>query len=173
MSFLDDIFAKLEASNDLVVLEEIRDGKFVSVTGRELLDLVGKARTFLASRRLAKGDRCGLLAPNSIRWVAMDLAIMAEGLIVVPLYSRQAAEELVEMMKDCEPSLLICADNELHNAIVSHWPEAPAQCLFDEVFSADCSADATRAASSSNPDPVALIYTSGTSGLAKGVILTA
>ena len=49
-----------------------------------------KARTFIASKGLKRGDRCGLLAANSIRWVAMDLALMAEGLIVVPLYSRQA-----------------------------------------------------------------------------------
>ena len=34
---------------------------------------------------LKKGDRCALLAPNSIRWVALDLALMAEGIIVVPL----------------------------------------------------------------------------------------
>ncbi len=74
------------------------------MTGGELLELVRKARTFIASKRLKKGERCGLLAANSIRWVAMDLALMAEGLIVVPLYSRQAPAELVAMMKDCTPS---------------------------------------------------------------------
>jgi long-chain acyl-CoA synthetase len=173
MSFLDDIFEKLEASKDLVVLEEIRDGRFLSVTGRELLDLVAKARAFLASRRLTKGDRCGLLAPNSIRWVAIDLAIMAEGLIVVPLYSRQAPEELVEVMKDCAPSLLICADDELRKGIVSHWPGAPPQCLFEDVFGGNSSSSSVKAAATADADPVALIYTSGTSGMAKGVILTA
>jgi long-chain acyl-CoA synthetase len=173
MSFLDDILEKLEASKDLVVLEEIRDGRFLSVAGRELLDLVGKARTFLASRRLAKGDRCGLLAPNSVRWVAMDLAIMAEGLIVVPLYSRQAPEELVEVMKDCAPSLLICADDELRKGIVSHWPGAPPQSLFEDVFGGNSSSSSVKAAATADADPVALVYTSGTSGVAKGVILTA
>jgi len=173
MSFFDDIFAKLEASNDLVVLEEIRDGRFLSVTGRELLDLVAKARAFLASRRLTKGDRCGLLAPNSIRWVAIDLAIMAEGLIVVPLYSRQAPEELVEVMKDCAPSLLICADDELRKGIVSHWPGAPPQSLFEDVFGGNSSSSSVKAAATADADPVALVYTSGTSGVAKGVILTA
>jgi hypothetical protein len=46
------------------------------------------------------GDRCALLAHNSMQWVAMDLAAMAEGLTVVPLYARQSPAELVAMMKD-------------------------------------------------------------------------
>ena len=56
---------------------------------------VAQARSFLRSRGLKKGDRCALLAHNGIDWVALDLAIMAEGLIVVPLYARQAPAELV------------------------------------------------------------------------------
>ncbi len=175
MNFLTDIFARLEASKDLIALEEIRDSKFVSVTGREVLNLVSKARAFLATRGLAKGDRCGLLAPNSIRWVAMDLAIMAEGLIVVPLYSRQAPEELVEMMKDCAPSLLICADAELQKGIASRWQDAPAQHLFDEVFDTkNTRTDFAKVSTTvAETDAVTLIYTSGTSGVAKGVVLTA
>src|SRR5271169_1543464 len=105
MPFVGDIFSQLKATADAKVLLEIRDGQVTGVTGGELLELVRKARTFLAAKGLKKGDRCGLLAANSIRWVAMDLAAMAEGLIVVPLYSRQAPAELVAMMKDCTPSL--------------------------------------------------------------------
>ena len=104
MPFVGDIFAQLKAASNTVVLQEIRDGQISGVTGAELLELVRKARTFLASKGLNKGDRCGLLAANSIRWIAMDLAAMAEGLIVVPLYFRQAPAELVAMMKDSTPS---------------------------------------------------------------------
>jgi long-chain acyl-CoA synthetase len=106
------------------LLAEIRDGEVTGVTGSELLELIRKARTFLASKGLKKGDRCGLLAANSIRWVAMDLALMAEGLIVVPLYSRQAPAELVAMMKDSTPSLVCCGDAALRDAIRQNWPEA-------------------------------------------------
>ena len=90
MPFVGEIFAQLKASAKTPVLQEIRDGEVTGVTGDEFLELVRKARTFLASKGLKKGDRCGLLAANSIRWIAMDLAAMAEGLIVVPLYFRQA-----------------------------------------------------------------------------------
>ena len=100
MPFVGEIFAQLKAAANTPVLQEIRDGQVTGVTGDEFLELIRKARTFLASKGLKKGDRCGLLAANSIRWIAVDLAAMAEGLIVVPLYFRQAPAELVAMMKD-------------------------------------------------------------------------
>src|SRR5580704_14868099 len=106
MSFIEEIFTELRAAASTRVLQEIRDGQVTGVTGDELLELIRKARTFVASKGLHKGHRCGVLAVNSIRWIALDLAAMAEGLIVVPLYSRQAAPELIAMMKDSTPSLV-------------------------------------------------------------------
>ena len=73
---------------------EVRDGKIISVTGGEFLAMIAQARGFLAARGLKRGDRCALLAPNSVRWAALDLAMMAEGLIVVPLDPRQVGSEL-------------------------------------------------------------------------------
>src|SRR5579859_7441591 len=113
MPFVGDIFSQLKAGASTPVLQEIRDGQITGVTGAELLELVRKARTFLVSKQLRKGDRCGLLAANSIRWIALDLAAMAEGLIVVPLYSRQASSELVAIRKDSAPALVCCGDAHL------------------------------------------------------------
>ena len=171
MNFLQQIFAKLEAVPDLPLLVELSDASGVKTTGKDLLNRVAQARDFLVNKRLRRGDRVALLAANSIDWVAADLAIMAEGLIVVPLYSRQAATELVAMMKDCSPSLIICGDATLRDGILESWPEAPEQALFGEVFRAGIS---RAGAPAQEPlDPVAIIYTSGTSGEAKGVVLTA
>jgi len=170
MSVVEDIFARLERT-DRPVLQEIRDTDIISVTGRELLELVGKARGFFSTRGLKKGDRCALLAHNSIRWVAMDLAMMAEGVIAVPLYARQSPAELVAMMKDCSPSLICCGDDNLRMGIVEPWPEGPNQYLFDQIFaSAGSDREKIQLADS---DPVTIIYTSGTSGEAKGVVLNA
>jgi long-chain acyl-CoA synthetase len=171
-TFIGEILSQLREAGNTRVLAEIRDGQITGVSGNELLELVRGARSFIASKNLKKGDRVGLLAPNSIRWVAVDLALMAEGLIVVPLYSRQAPVELVAMMKDSTSSVLCCADASLRDGITETWPEAPPQILFDEIFSAleDIKLSAPQAQSDT---PVTIIYTSGTSGEAKGVVLTA
>src|SRR5271170_2209211 len=106
MTFLESIFERLQQAGVSPVLREIRHGKLNSVSGDELLSMVQEARNFLIARGMKKGDRCALLASNSIRWVALDLAMMAEEVIVVPLYSRQAPAELVAMMKDSSPARL-------------------------------------------------------------------
>jgi long-chain acyl-CoA synthetase len=171
MSFVEEIFAQLKAAANTPMLQEIRDGQVTGVSGGELLELIRKARTFLASKGLHKGDRCGLLAANSIRWMAVDLAAVAEGLIVVPLYSRQAPSELVAMMKDSTPSLVCCADTILRDGIQQNWPAAPPHFLFDEIF-AGSGGVVLEPPQVRDEDPVAIIYTSGTSGEAKGVVLT-
>lgn len=171
MSFLEDIFVQIEKAGNRSVLEEIRDGKITPVAGHELLAMVAQARAFLTSRGLRKGDRCALLAHNGICWVAMDLAMMAENLIVVPLYSRHAPADLVAIMKDCSPSLICCGDSSLRDGIRQNWPGAPDQYLFEQIFAGSTTvASKTQIADS---DPVSIIYTSGTSGEAKGVVLTA
>lgn len=172
MPFVGDIFSQLNAASNTTVLQEIRDGQLTAVTGAELLELVRKARTFFATRGLKKGDRCGLLAPNSIRWIAVDLAATAEGLIVVPLYFRQAPTELVAMMNDSSPSLICCGDADLRNGIQQAWPEAPQHFLFDEILNG-MEGVALDRPQVRGEDPVTIIYTSGTSGEAKGVVLTA
>jgi long-chain acyl-CoA synthetase len=202
MNFLENIFQRLAQDPDRAALREVRGGAFTTASAGELLRLIGAARVLLRARGLKPGDRCALLAHNSIRWVAMDLAILAEGLIAVPLYARQAPAELAGMMKDCSPTLLVCGDNALSDAIASVWPEAPPSATFDEIFSgvhveagdspahplADkkgivipSGARPSEAGSAESrdlglvflkeSDPVAIIYTSGTSGEPKGVVL--
>ena len=171
MTFLENIFASLERSGDAVVLQELRDGQAVSLTARQLLAQVLVARAYLRRLRLKKGDRCALLAHNSMQWVAMDLAAMAEGLTVVPLYARQAPSELVAMMKDCWPSVIACGEQSLADAIVEAWPEAPPHFCFENVFTAGRGPVESPALVVGEEDVVTIIYTSGTSGEAKGVML--
>jgi long-chain acyl-CoA synthetase len=173
MSFLEQILASLEGSGDTVVLQEMRDGQAVPLTARQLLAQVLVARAYLRRLRLKKGDRCALLAHNSMRWVAMDLAIMAEGATVVPLYARQAPAELVAMMKDCWPSVIACGEQSLADAIVEAWPEAPPHFCFENVFTAGREPAENPALTVAEEDVVTIIYTSGTSGEAKGVMLNA
>ena len=176
-NFLDHIFAQLQRSAGRVVLREIHGQQFVSVTGKELLEQVRQIRGYLRSARLKPGDRCALLAPNSIRWAAFDLALMAEGLIVVPLYHRQSPDELVALMTDSQPKLLFTNDSSLADAVTQAGRDdsLPRRVLFDEVMQERVAT--TQVADTPNArqdaDLVTIIYTSGTSGEAKGVCLTA
>ncbi|MBV9609516.1 MAG: AMP-binding protein [Acidobacteria bacterium] len=173
MSFLDQIFSNL-ATAHRPVLRQFENDRIVSDRGAEILKLVRVARAFIAQAGLKKGDRCALLAANSIRWAALDLALMAQGVIVVPLYSRQSPIELAGMIRDCSPALLFCGDAALRDAITAAAPDAPPIVLFEEVFVRNAAQhpDDTPLAVQ-NEDPVTIIYTSGTSGEPKGVVLNA
>jgi long-chain acyl-CoA synthetase len=178
VDFLENIFSNLERASGQAVLQEARSEGAVQVTGAELRAQVETARAFLRSAGLRKGDRCVLLARNSIRWVALDLALMAEGAVVVPLYARQAVAELVGMMRDAGPRLICAGDASLAEAVRGAWPASasavPPIALFDEIFGSAQSAQAPTIATPvnlSDADPVTIIYTSGTSGEPKGVVL--
>ena len=176
-NFLEDIFAQLQRADSRVVLREIHGEQFVSVSGKELLEQVQRVRLHLRRAGLQPGERCALLAPNSVRWVAFNLALLAEGIIVVPLYARQAPAELAAMMTDCLPRFLFASDVSLGEAVAKalppQWSSARRLVLFDEVLQ--------EAAAETPPielpiprqdaDLVTIIYTSGTSGEPKGVCL--
>jgi len=171
MTFLERIFAHLERCGSAPVLAEIRDGRSETVSAAELLSLTRRARTFLHARELNPGDRCALIAPNSIHWAALDLAMMAEGMVVIPLYTRQAPTELVAMLQDAMPARIFCSDAALASQIQQLWPDAPHITLTDSIFTGE-TADLPPPFRGNDSDAVTIIYTSGTSGEPKGVILS-
>jgi long-chain acyl-CoA synthetase len=173
--FLEAIFDNLTRAASRSVLRELHSSGPVEAAGSDLLALVRTARLFVSSKGLRKGDRCAILAANSIRWAALDLALMSEGVIVVPLYARQAPLELAAMMKDCTPARICSGDEALRQSIMQAWPEAPPVSTFDEVFEGRPEAPGRPPLAPpplASSDPVTIIYTSGTSGEPKGVVLT-
>jgi long-chain acyl-CoA synthetase len=168
-NFLENAIARLEKAGDGVVLREVRGAQFVDLSAKQLLEQVSRVRGYLRELGLQSGDRCALLGPNSMEWVAVDLALMAEGAIVVPLYARQAAGELAGMMKDCGARFLFVSDAALGESVAQVWKEAPRRILFSEAL------NGRSVTAGPNPrkdeDLVTIIYTSGTSGAPKGVCL--
>ena len=169
LNFLETILASARRVGDRPLTIEIHGKERRPTTGAELLALVARARGHLRASGVKPGDRVALLAPNSSRWVAADLAILAEGAIVVPLYSRQDPRELAVMVRDCAPALVLASDAALADALASAWPEHCPIALFDLAFAAAPLDEPPHALA--DADPVTIIYTSGTSGEPKGVVL--
>ena len=172
-NFLENVFDQLHKAADRVVMREVRGAEFVSVSGRELLDQVAHMRAYLRQNGLQPHDRCTLLGPNSIQWTALDLALMAEGAIVVPLYSRQSSAELAIMMKDCRPRFFFVSEAAYGDGVAQAWNEAPRHVLFAEVVRQIPSGKGIYGPPNprNDDDLVTIIYTSGTSGEPKGVCL--
>ena len=170
MNFLERIFDNLRDKPERTKLIEVQGTRLQGTDGAGILDLIGRARAFIDAAGVEPGDRVALLAPNSTRWVAADLAIVASGAIVVPLYDRQDPGELAKMLRSAEPKLLIAATDELRKSIEAAWPEHAKTAVFDEVFDEKPSEKGVHELAAD--DTVALIYTSGTSGEPKGVMLS-
>ena len=123
MSFLATIHENLETASAQDALLEVVESGFNHVSRAQLSDLISRARNTLSSMGVKPGDRVALLGGNSAKWVAADLAILSEGATMVPLYVRQSGAEMAHAMSDCEPSAVICADDELASTLKQAWPE--------------------------------------------------
>src|SRR5262245_28154974 len=107
MSFVDTLFDRIAEAGTTPLVVEMHGTVEVPATGADLMDRIARARGGLRNRGVVAGDTVVLLAANSAAWVATDLAILAEGAVVVPLYARQAVGELVEMIRDAGPRLVL------------------------------------------------------------------
>ena len=187
MNFLERIFDNLKEQPERAKLIEVRGTSLQGTDGAGVLELVGRARASIEDAGIEPGDRVALLAPNTTRWVAADLAILASGATVVPLYDRQDPKELAVMMRSAVPRLLLAATRELAEPLVDAWAEGedlPEDATFEAKAEAvGCTVLDFEALFSPAPstkglhprgedDTVAIIYTSGTSGEPKGVMLS-
>lgn len=172
MSFLERIFENLRQQPERAKLVEVRGTSLQGTDGAGILELIGRARAAIEQAGLQPGDRVALLGPNSTRWVAADLAALASGGIVVPLYDRQDPKELALMLRSAEPRLLLASTKELAAPVMAAWGEGTGCTVldFEALFQpAPITKDPHRFA---EDDTVAMIYTSGTSGEPKGVMLS-
>ncbi len=106
MSLVGGWLSNLRAKPDRSFVQEARAGALWASTGEDLLARVQNARAAIRAQGLHPGDRCALLAANSIEWVAADLALMAEGIVVVPLYARARPSEITQILRDAQVSRL-------------------------------------------------------------------
>lgn len=170
MSALETIFDHLALRPETPLFHEVQGSHLQTTKRGAFLTLVSKARRFIIDAGIRKGDRVGLLAPNSTHWAAIDLALLSHGAISVPLYSRQNPAELASMLRDCGATFLIGGTPELVEGVRKNWPACCRTALFSDLLASETT-DEKPVVLEEN-DPITIIYTSGTSGEPKGAILT-
>lgn len=171
MSFLTTIFDNLRTKPERAKLIEVHATTLRGTDGSGMLDLIARARGSLEDAGVKPGDRVAILAPNSVRWVCADLAAISAGAIIVPLYNREEPKDLAVKLSSARPTVLMVDGAELADRVREAWDGAEACTIlsFESLFDHEPFEAAPR--SLEPHDTVAIIYTSGTSGEPKGVML--
>ena len=141
------------------------------------------------SKDIKLGDRCVLISENRPEWMISDLAIMLAGGISVPSYTTYTTKDYEYIIKDCEPSVLIVSNNTQFNKIkdildykkikkiisfdrLENLKFQNYLCIEDIINKKDGFENFDSEISLKRSDPACIIYTSGTQGNPKGVILS-
>jgi len=150
-------------------------------TYAQLDTAVTRAANALAADGMTKGDRLALLSTNTPGFVITFYAAMRLGLIVVPVNPRMPAPEVTYLLDDSGARALVFDPGLADVATQAHGAAAETPALLLATRPLDGHADlATRADEASTSDPgitvtesddAEILYTSGTTGRPKGVLL--
>ena len=142
------------------------------------------------SKHIKKGDRCLLVSENRPEWMISDLSIMLSGGVTVPAYTTYTERDYEYIIDDCTPTIIIISDKTQYEKIKNIIPKKDfiKKTIFfenieniNEEFNLRIQ-DIFNRNSSSNQnfsdlkiqrkDMACIIYTSGTQGNPKGVMLS-
>tara|TARA_R110002096_G_scaffold36759_1_gene102369 strand:- start:1409 stop:2911 length:1503 start_codon:yes stop_codon:yes gene_type:complete len=132
------------------------------------------AAGMLENRGIAEGDRVAILCRNRIEFFELLFACAKLGAILVPLNWRMPTAELVQLLEDCTPVLMVTGAEDRETAATASAPLNLPQLDLDSDYTS--LRDAARPHPGRGDWPGSqcwyLIYTSGTTGKPKGVIQT-
>ena len=128
---------------------------------------------------IKEGDRVLLLSENRPEWLIADLAIMNAGGITVPIFTTYAERDYEYILKDCSPSLIVVSNDTQfekinkfidNKEIISFEKIKTSSITFESIFNEKYEKEINDKLN--RKLPACIIYTSGTSGNPKGVILS-
>jgi crotonobetaine/carnitine-CoA ligase len=168
---LVDLLFEAEARDpDRVHLRSAEGG---ATTVGELADRARRWATVLQGRGLGAGDRLAFVCGNDADVIALQFGTYMCGAIEVPINSELRGEMLRMIVADADPALVIVEDL-LVDAVREHLPAEIDLLVLGKELRAEAEA-AAPIAEPARPGPshlALILYTSGTSGPSKGVMLT-
>ena len=180
-------FEKCENQNqDKIFLSSLKDNN-KNFTWNEVKRTVLQLANEI-SKVIKKGDRCLLISENRPEWMISDLSIMLAGGITVPAYTTYVSRDYEYIINDCTPSIVLVSNNEQFkkiNIICEKSPFIKKIISFEKLTGVETQHyyDFEQLNKNKNEviklenkalrsDPACIIYTSGTQGNPKGVILS-
>jgi long-chain acyl-CoA synthetase len=168
-----------------------RDGHYTSITWSALREQSRRVARSLIAIGIAAGDRVNLVSNSRLEWVVIDLGIVAAAAITVPIYPSNPADECSHMAADSGARLVFCEDRSQVEKFLATRDQLPALThivqMFGEVEDEGVIAMATfldlgipvsdlrmneRRAALGPESILTIVYTAGTTGRPKGVVLT-
>jgi long-chain acyl-CoA synthetase len=173
-------FEQARRQGNAVYLHYHRDGGWQSVSWAASAERVWRVACALVDAGLRPGEHVALMSPNRPEWLWCDLAIMAAGGVTVPIYPSMTPKVAAFVAGDSNTRLAIVSDAAMARSLEGQ--DYPKRILtLDDDFpawvadepNAQTAAELGRRMAGLDADRLAtVIYTSGTSGDPKGVMLT-
>ena len=167
------LFATTVANRpDEPALGIIEHGQLRWRTWRQLSDETDAWAAELAALGVRPGDRVAQLSPNCEGWIIADLAMQSIGAVHVPLHTSLAPSQIAEQIAHCGAKLLVASSPEFAEPIRPVLGRDCAIVLHREIAAARRSAEIAARHTPAPDDLATILYTSGTTGPPRGVMLT-